>query len=234
MQKYFLNHIENNNFYLRDNDFHHAKNVMRFKINEEIMIIFNNRKILTKLVAINKDNCKLEIIQELDEDTELPIKISVAIGLTRNEKMDLIIQKLTELGCHEITPILMTRSIVNKIDDTKIERWSKIAKEAAEQSNRNTMPIITPIQKLSDWVKNKEGYYCYELADTDNQLKLDNFKQENFNYFLIGPEGGIDLREVEILQKAQWKPISLGKRILRMETATFYLMSVISFLIEKK
>lgn len=232
MQKYFLIHRENEHFYLRDNDFHHAKNVMRLKINDQVVIINNNKKFLTKLIAINKDNCKLQVIQELEENNELPIKISVAIGLTRNEKMDLIIQKLTELGCHEITPLLMTRSIVNKIDDSKIDRWSKIAKEAAEQANRNSMPIIMPIQKFNDWIKNREGYYCYELAETTQKISINNFNKEHINYFLIGPEGGIDSREVEFLQKAQWKPISLGKRILRMETAVFYLMSIISYINE--
>ena len=154
MQRYFAKGKSDNYIVLEDGDMHHVKNVMRMVSDDRIECVFNKKVYLCKVGDV-LDN-KFEIIEEKREYNELPCEVAVAIGLVREQKMDLILQKLTELGVNTIIPVSMERSIV-KLDDSKFAkkktRWETICKEASEQSKRTSIPVITEIMSVKELAK---------------------------------------------------------------------------------
>lgn len=153
MQRYFAKEY-NDKIILRDSDIHHIKNVMRMKIDDRIEVVFDK-----KLYICNIDSIEpliLSIIDIINEENKINLDVTVALGLVKEQKMDLILQKLTELGVNEIIPVNMERSIV-KLDDNKISkkmiRWNTICKEASEQSKRTSVPIIHDVINLKDLSK---------------------------------------------------------------------------------
>ena len=148
--------------------------------------------------------------------------------------MDLILQKATELGVNKIIPVVMERSIVHLDNDRqskKIERWTKICKEASEQSMRVTIPVITEVKRITD-LKSLEGVklVCSTL-EKENTIKM--FLQSNKSYdkinIVIGPEGGLSLKEEDYLKSIGFTPVSLGKRIMRVETVPLFILSVLNY-----
>ena len=233
MQRYFAKGKSDNYIVLEDGDMHHVKNVMRMVSDDRIECVFNKKVYLCKVGDV-LDN-KFEIIEEKREYNELPCEVAVAIGLVREQKMDLILQKLTELGVTKIIPLKMERSIV-KLDakkyNKKRERWLSICKEAAEQSHRNIIPEITELKTL----KNLENvdYELKFVCSVSNKENLVNRYLQNNNkcdrmLFVIGPEGGISAKEEEYLNSIGFVSVSLGSRVLRVETAAIYVASVVSF-----
>lgn len=234
MQRYFVKEKIKDNFILYDTDIHHIKKVMRCKIGDKIEIVYDSTVYTCQIN--NLEPLELEIISSQKEDRELPVDITIAISLVNEQKLDLILQKLTELGVSTIIPLKTERSIV-KIDSQKvskkIERWQMICKEASEQSHRTKVPKVENIINLTD------------LTKVDKQLKLicslrDNTKKlgEYFTndtkelLFVIGPEGGFSPKEEELLLANNYKPVSLGKRVMRVETAAIYVASIISYICE--
>ena len=132
MQRYFAKDKVDNKIELLDSDMYHIKKVMRMNVNDNVEVIYDKKLYLCKIT----DNYEIEIINEIEENNELDIDITIAIGMVKEQKFDLILQKLTELGVKEIIPLIMERSIV-KLDNSKInkklERWNLICKEASEQ-----------------------------------------------------------------------------------------------------
>lgn len=230
MQRYFA---KNSDLELLDSDIHHIKRVMRMKVGDKIEVVFDKHVYLCEISNI--DTLRLDVINEKEENNELDIDLVVAIGLVKEQKMDLILQKLTELGVSEIIPLKMERSIV-KLDDNrykkKKERWEMICKEASEQSHRNCIPKIGNIMSLKDLIK----------LDGDIKLVASVKESENFiNKYLqmlnkcvkmiivIGPEGGISSQEEDFLIANGYESVSLGKLVLRVETAAIYAASVVSY-----
>jgi len=213
MQRYFT---KNSDLSLEKNDIHHIKNVMRMKIGDEIEIVYDTCVYLCKLVNIE------------------PLEIS-AIGLVSEQKMDLILQKLTELGIKKIIPLKLERSIVrldNNRVDKKILRWQNICKEASEQSHRNIIPEITRPIDLKQLVK--IDYDIKLVASTKEKEKfINSYLQNNTKYakiiIVIGPEGGITDNEEDYLNKNGFKSVTLGSRILRVETAAIYVASILNY-----
>ena len=156
MQRYFVKYKNNDKFILTDSDVHHIKKVMRCKNNDKIEIVYDKKVYLCNIDNI--DTLDLSIIDSYQEDRESNIKLTVAISLVQEQKFDLILQKLTELGVSAIIPLKTERSIV-KIDGSKEEkkkkRWETICKEASEQSHRVTIPEIYNILTMKDLVNNK-------------------------------------------------------------------------------
>lgn len=228
MQRYFINKKIESNIVQIHEDFHHIKNVMRMKVGHNIIVSDQQTAHIAEIVGFYDSYVEVEIMGEI-ESNELPVEITIGIGMMQNKKIDFLIQKLTELGVAQIIPIKMKRSIV-KTKDTKMDRWNKIAKEAAEQSHRLRIPSILEPMTINEVGKLefKNKFLAYE--STKDKQDITNLGEDSI--FIIGPEGGIDLDEVEHLKKCGYKEITLGKRILRAETAPLFIMSVVSYSIE--
>lgn len=235
MQRYFAKEKDEHNLILYDTDVYHIKKVMRMNINDKIEVVYDKKVYLCNIDSI--DNFNISIISENTIDNELPISITVAISLVTEQKFDLIIQKLTELGVSKIIPLKTERSIVrldNNKEDKKITRWKSICKEASEQSHRNIIPIVTNIMSIRDLEKCEEDIKLV-CSLTDDSVSLTNFinkKGQKSVLVVIGPEGGITDKETKILNSYGFKNITLGKRVLRVETAAIYVASVISYIYE--
>ena len=232
MQRYFAKDKKGNNIFLLDTDLHHIKNVMRMKIGDNIECVFDRKVYLCRLNSFDND---IEILNEIECNNELDVQIIVAIGLVKEQKMDLILQKLTELGVSKIIPLNMQRSIVklnNEKKDKKINRWMSICKEASEQSYRNEIPIVTDIMNLKDLVKiDADLKFVCSVKNKKNLINkyLQNNKKCATMLFVIGPEGGITDSEEEFLNNNNFESMSLGSRIMRVETAAIYVASVINY-----
>lgn len=231
MQRYFAKDKVNNKIILLDSDIHHIKKVMRMNINDNIEVIYDKKLYLCKII----DNYDIEIVNEINEDNELNVDVTVAIGMVKEQKFDLILQKLTELGVKEIIPLVMERSII-KLDkskiDKKVERWNSICKEASEQSKRNIIPKVNLPMTLNELVKlNYDKKLVCSVKQKDNFInKYLQFKDEYVKMIIvIGPEGGVSDKEEEFLNNNDFISVSLGSRVLRVETAAIYVASVINY-----
>ncbi len=232
MQRYFAKDY-NDKLILRDGDIHHIKNVMRMKIGDKIEVVFDK-----KLYICNIDNLEpfsLSITNTILEENKLSLDVTVAIGLVKEQKMDLILQKLTELGVNTIIPLNMERSIV-KLDAKKLEkkkvRWETICKEASEQSKRTDIPIIGDIMSLKELVK--LDYDMKLIASTKEKNKMLNYYLQSVNkcakiIMVIGPEGGISDSEELFLNDNNFNSVSFGNLIFRVETAAIYVASILNY-----
>lgn len=232
MQRYFAKDY-NDKLVLRDSDIHHIKNVMRMKKDDKIEVVFDK-----KLYICNIDNLEpfsLSINDTILEENKLSLDVTVAIGLVKEQKMDLILQKLTELGVNTIIPLNMERSIVKldakKLDKKKV-RWETICKEASEQSKRTDIPIIGDIMSLKELIK--LDYDMKLIASTKEKNKMLNYYLQNVNkcakiIVVIGPEGGISDREELFLNDNNFNSVSFGNLIFRVETAAIYVASIFNY-----
>lgn len=234
MQRYFAKNIENDKITLSNSDIHHIKNVMRMKENDMVEVVFDKKTYLCSL----DNNLELNIESVINEDKELPKEIIAIIGLVKEQKMDLILQKLTELGVSKIIPVNMERSIVkldNKKEDKKLIRWNTICKEASEQSKRNTIPIITNVINFKDIINIEADLkLCCSVSEKDNMISK-YIANNNYNSisFVIGPEGGLTLKEENYLKENNYNLVSLGSLVFRMETACIYMASILNYEINK-
>ena len=171
---------------------------------------------------IDNNSCKID--EELNENNELDCDITCILSLIKNNKFELTIQKLVELGVKRIVPYQAFRSVIKVKDNKKLERIRKIVLEACEQSHRNLIPEVTQIVNLNDLDKYKSecNYICYE-----SEKNIIDIHPRNSVSFIIGPEGGFDDKEYQSIKAMGFESISLGKRILRAETAAIYMTSVI-------
>lgn len=235
MQRYFAKAVVGNKVILSNDDLYHIKTVMRMKENDNVEIIYNKKLYICKL----NNNFELEIEKIINENNELDKEIIVALGLVKEQKMDLILQKLTELGVSKIIPVNMERSIVkldNKKEEKKIERWNKICKEASEQSKRNTIPIVTNIMNLKELNQIETSLKLVCSVSEKNNMIYDYIEKDNYDsiLFVIGPEGGISPKEEEYLKDNSFILVSFGSLVLRVETACIYVASILNYVINKK
>ena len=247
MPKFFIknNQVKGEYIDITGDVVNHIKNVLRLKIDDCIQVCNsdtgNNYK--AQIVSVEKSNIKCSIIEKLNSTVESNVYIHILQGLPKADKMELIIQKCTELGVQEITPVNMERSIVklNPKDETKkIQRWQKIAEVAAKQSGRDKITQINNIVKFKDIFNVLKDYDAFLVAyekEKENTLKKELIKLKEVSSpkvaVLIGPEGGIDDEEIKILKTNNTKIITLGKRILRTETAPLAISSIIQYELEK-
>ncbi len=227
MQRYFSKEKKDNFLYLSNEDFYHIFTVMRMSINDLIEVVYDEQLYIGKISSHDR----VEIVELIDEK-EVKTKISLIIPILKEQKMDFILQKATELGVSEIIPYNAVRSVIkiNGKEKKKSERWQKICKEASEQSKRLTVPTVCDILSLKDIVSlDGEKYICSTL---EKERLLKNVFPLNDNgsiFFIFGPEGGFDSKEENFLIENGFLPISLGDNILRAETVPLYLMSIINF-----
>ena len=235
MQRYFTNNKENDVLILSNDDSYHIGKVMRMGPNDKIEVVYNNNLYLGELIEIYPET-KAKIIKKIEEENELLSHITIVQSLVKEQKMDYILQKTTELGVSEIIPYQATRSIIkldNKLDK-KIERWHKILKEASEQSKRTTIPIIHQPMTLSNLVKLSDydiKILCTVNENSQNIKKILSKANRNVKMlFVIGPEGGFTKEEEEKFIENGFISASLGNSVLRTETASVFIMSVIRYL----
>lgn len=242
--KFFVdkNQISDNNIEIIGKDVNHIKNVLRKKENDKLTVVCkeNNKNYIVQIEDINDENKIIsKIIEEKEGNSESNISIHIFQGLPKSDKMELIIQKCTELGVTDITPVIFKRSVV-KLDEKDKEkkkiRWQKIAEVAAKQCERDNILEVHDVininelsNKLSDFDKAFIAYEKEEDRFLKSELREIN-DTDNINIaVIIGPEGGIDENEIEQLVENGAISISLGKRILRTETAPIVLSSIIMY-----
>ncbi len=244
MQRYFINEnnlITNNIILIDEEDSHHIKDVMRMHVGENVIACIKgtNKIYLCEIENIAK-KVSLKIIEEKDENNELDIKVSIAHGLVRKDKQEEVIRRLVELGAYKYIPVSMDRSVIKlKNDDYKFanDRLIRIVKEASEQSERNDFLILNDVISFNDLVKSIDEYDLVLFAHARKKDDLSLKKYLKFDksikniLVIIGPEGGFSEKEENILFKNdKVHTISLGKRILRTETAPLAAMAILAYL----
>lgn len=233
--------INGENAYIEGSDVNHIVNVLRMKPGEELLIsVKGDWDYLCKIDDIETDRVNLKVLESM-EQRELPVNITLLQGIPKSDKLEMIIQKAVELGVSEIIPV-KTKRVVVKIDekkvDTKVNRWNAIAESAAKQSKRSIIPKVFEPMSIDNALEivNDFGVKLipYENADGIDKTRkiLDNMdKTKNIAVF-IGPEGGFEEAEVERIKNSGFEVITLGKRILRTETAGLALLSNIMIRLE--
>lgn len=239
MQKYFISSNELENKIITSDDVFHIKNVMRARIGDEILVSDQRNTYLAKITLIGNKEVSFEIIEEQNGNLELPFFVSIFQGYPKGDKLEDVIKHGTELGVSEVVPTLMKRSVFKldpKKKDSKLERFRKIAKEAAEQSYREIIPQIPDIIDLKkiDFSEYTTKIVCYEESAKDGELTnfkraITNLKPNEKVAIVVGPEGGIDDSEIKYLESKGFVKAAVGKRILRTETVVFYCLSAISY-----
>ena len=229
---------------IRGTDVNHIKNVLRMRPGEEVAVSngIDGKEYRCGILALEEDCVRLELRFIKEDGVELPAKIYLFQGLPKADKMELIIQKAVELGAFQIIPVAMKRCVV-KLDekkaDSKIKRWQGIAEAAAKQSKRGVIPTVAPVMSYAQAVKMAENCQIkllpYECADGMEKTKrlIENITPGQDIAVFIGPEGGFDLDELELAKEAGCEIITLGKRILRTETAGMMLLSVLMYHLEQ-
>ena len=244
MHHFFVspNQIDDKYVTITGGDVNHIKNVLRMKVNEELLISNGQDKdYYCKIEAISDDEIKALILDEEFEGTELPTELYLFQGLPKSDKMELIIQKAVELGVKEIIPVATKRCVV-KLDDkkeaSKIKRWQAISESAAKQSRRTIIPEISSVMSFKEAINRAKefelGIIPYEnFKDMKETKEVLSKVQKGIKIgIFIGPEGGFEESEVQYALDNGIYPISLGKRILRTETAGLAIVSVLMFQLE--
>ena len=241
-------HVDDKSVTITGNDVNHIKNVLRMKIGEEIAVS-NGRDGKEYRCGIREYTedavlCELRFIKE--DGVELPSKIYLFQGLPKADKMELIIQKAVELGVYQVIPVAMKRCVV-KLDDkkasSKLTRWQGIAEAAAKQSKRGIIPQITKVMTFAQALEYSRTAQVrlvpYELAEGMDrtreiieQIQPGQICPGQSVAVFIGPEGGFDEAEIGKVIEAGTQPITLGKRILRTETAGMTVLSILMYHLE--
>lgn len=245
MNQFFVesSQIQGSEIIIEGTDVNHIKNVLRMKPGEEVMISDGTDKhYICSIVAISEEQVTARIVDIDTNTTELPVKLYLFQGLPKADKMELIIQKSVELGVYEIIPVAMKRCVVKldaKKEKTKITRWQGIAESAAKQSKRMVIPKISSVMNFKEAVAYAKSLdyniIPYEFANGMEQSKqvvksLGRYKSVGI---FIGPEGGFEEAEIAYAKENNMQIISLGKRILRTETAGLTALSIIMFELEQ-
>jgi len=246
MYQFFVapENIRDNKIIIEGSDVNHIKNVLRMQTGEEISVSngIDGREYRCGITALHNDRieCELRFIKE--DGVELPSKIYLFQGYPKGDKMELIVQKSVELGAYEIIPVFMKRCVV-KLDEkkakSKVCRLQSIAEAAAKQSKRAVIPKVHDCMTMKEAIKYAAGLDImlvpYELADNMSETReiMEGLKPGQSIGFFIGPEGGIDGEEIKSLLDAGAKTLTLGKRILRTETAGLTVLSWLVYLLEQ-
>lgn len=220
-------------------DVNHIKNVLRMKIGETVLVSDGNDREYTCTLQNISDEEVIAKIEDVDGPTrELPIKVTLFQALPKGDKMETIIQKMVELGAYEIVPVSTKRCIV-KLDDkkaaAKVKRWNAIAESAAKQSKRGIIPQVAMPMSYKNGLKKAEEMDMvlipYENAENMAHTRevISRIKEGMNVGIFVGPEGGFATEEVEEAINSGAFDITLGRRILRTETAGMALMSVLMF-----
>ena len=236
MQRYFVSLI-NEKIVFNEQDIFHIQKVMRNKVGDEIEIVYDGKAFLVAIDSLNPLN--VHVVNPILNDSELPFNLVLFLPLTKSDKIELVIQKATEIGATKIYLYRANRSVVKLDNDAfnkKLDRFNKIAKEASEQCHRLVIPEISGVLNIKDIKDHLSNLnlVAYELDAGNTSSFYDELDKINGSVsFIVGPEGGFEEYEIKALEDMSFKRVSLGKRILRMETAAIYGLSVIASFMEK-
>lgn len=246
MQQFFAepSWIRENKIFMQGSDVNHIRNVLRMKPGEDVRV--NDGRGKTYLCCISsyeEQTAVLDILKELDSDTELPSRIILFQGLPKGDKMEWIVQKAVELGVYAIVPFAAKRSVV-KLDEKKAAkkqaRWQLIAKGAAEQSGRGIIPEVSTVRTFAEALgmagELDVVLIPYELEEGMKETVriLEEIAPGQSVGIFIGPEGGFEEEEVERAKAAGAHAVTLGKRILRTETAGLTALSILMYHLESR
>lgn len=241
MQRYFISEKEYMEGIILSDDVFHIVKVMRNKVGDLIEICYDNRAYLAKITNLSNELVNFEIVEEISNKKQNKPNITLIQGLAKGDKNDDIIKHSTELGVDEVILLQMKRSIVkieaNKVE-SKLSRYKKIAKEASEQSHRNSIPEVKLLTNLNNIDFN--NYDLKLLLDEEEAKKIDGKLLSNIDFnnvknviFVIGPEGGIDDKERLYFIEKGFIPVSIGDNILRTETASLAFLAMINYIYMK-
>lgn len=239
MHRFFIEEPYAEEMRITGGDARHVSKVLRMQPGDMLQIVSDDGiTALAKITAIDSESVTVSCLERLAELHEPRVKITLAQGLAKGEKMDFIVQKAVELGATSIVPVAMEHSVV-RLDGVKaakkVERWQKIAEAAAKQSKRDIIPRVEAVQSMCELLAAKRWdtqVIAYECEDRMSlKAALQTAEQQGIYELLliIGPEGGISEAELELARSAGAVPVSLGKRILRAETAGLVAMSAIFY-----
>lgn len=243
MQRYFINQVVQSVgekiSVLKDQE-HHMVKVMRMNIEESCEVVDEKEQFyIAKITQLSP--FELTIEEHKEQNVELPIDVTIFVGLSKGDKLETIVQKATELGVHTIVPVEMKRNMVKWTKDKsqkKIERLQKIAQEAAEQSHRLHVPKVLNLMTLKESVilakQSTKALVAFEEVAKEGEAAvflqtLTSLQKGDSIAFYFGPEGGFDLQEIEYLNSQEVHSCALGPRILRAETAPMYALAAVSY-----
>lgn len=243
MQRYFINQVVQSVgekiSVLKDQE-HHMVKVMRMNIEESCEVVDEKEQLyIAKITQLSP--FELTIEEHKEQNVELPIDVTIFVGLSKGDKLETIVQKATELGVHTIVPVEMKRNMVKWTKDKsqkKIERLQKIAQEAAEQSHRLHVPKVLNLMTLKESVilanQSTKALVAFEEVAKEGEAAvflqtLTSLQKGDSIAFYFGPEGGFDLQEIEYLNSQEVHSCALGPRILRAETAPMYALAAVSY-----
>lgn len=241
MDRFFVEkknvNLENNICIIEGEDVKHISKVLRCRVGEELEICDNdNNEYICEITSIDKSEVQLNIIDKVDIKRESDLKIKVYQGLPKGPKMEMILQKLTEVGVDEIILVQTKRTVVkveDKKEDKKIERWERIIYEAAKQSKRGKIPKLRGIlsfkEALSDMSNNDLNIAPYENERTKSIKQAIKGQDINNIGIFVGPEGGFEDTEIKDIEDIGGQSVSLGPRILRTETASLVASSIVLY-----
>lgn len=223
-------------------DVNHIRNVLRMKAGEQVLISNGiDRDYHCELEEVAQERVTARILSVKEDSTELPARLYLFQGLPKSDKMELIIQKAVELGVYQIIPVATKRAVVKldgKKEEAKVKRWNTIAESAAKQSRRIIIPEVTGVMTLKEAMAYAKDFDVnlipFEHAEgmEGTKKELERIKPGMQVGIFIGPEGGFEDSEIEQAAAADIRPVTLGKRILRTETAGFTILSVLMFQLE--
>lgn len=247
MSKFFVKpeQIKNDNIIIDGDDVNHILNVLRMKKDDEIQVCnqVTGENYKARIVQYSKNEIECKIEEKIGKSTESNVHITLFQGIPKFEKMELIIQKNTEVGVNNIVPVIMERTVVKldeKVASKKLDRWQKIAEIAAKQSMRDIIPNVKSIIKTKEIDVDMYDVVLVAYENEEHNMlkaelkKLESQNKQEYNIaIVIGPEGGISEKEIELLNEKNVKFVSLGKRILRTETAGLVMAGNILYELEK-
>ena len=245
MHQFFVDpeNIQGKRVIITGSDVNHIKNVLRMQVGEELNISngVDGKEYRCAIEELGDEIiCSLRFVKE--DNVELPSKVYLFQGLPKSDKMELVIQKAVELGVYEIIPVSMSRCVMKlepKKVANKIARWQGIAESAAKQSKRGIIPRVTEPMSFKQALEYATDLDIklipYEMAEGMSHTKeiIDNITPGQSIGFIIGPEGGIDDNELKLAMDSGFESITLGKRILRTETAGLTVMSILMYHLER-
>lgn len=237
MRRFFLNGIISETMELTGTDAHHIARVLRMAVGDNVIIADENEHTAkAEITAITDEVVTLSLIEYLEDDSEPMVKVRLAQCLPKSDKMEFIVQKAVELGAISIQPINSENCVVKYTADKqakRVERWQKIAHEAAKQCKRAAVPTVEPIITLKEFLSrvadDETVLFCYEAEDGRTLRQVLKTHQAEKYTVLIGPEGGFSPEEARLCQEMGAHPVSLGSRILRTETASLAALTMVLY-----
>ena len=240
MHRFFVPQLYNETMTIEGVDARHISKVLRMQPGAQLQLVSDDGvSALAEITAIDSECVTVHCLEKLAESHEPAVRLILAQGLAKGEKMEFIIQKAVEMGAYSVVPVAMEHSVV-RLDGVKaakkVERWQKIAESAAKQSKRDFIPEVQPVQTMSQMLAANDcatkiiAYECEDKKSLKAALKEAQAKGALTDLLLIiGPEGGISEAELEAARAAGTVPVSLGRRILRAETAGLVAISAIFY-----